>query len=55
MQPSTSAQTESQGATRKKWQEPTILVERALSVNAQGPGPNAGPGFGPLSGTGGTG
>jgi hypothetical protein len=51
MNQSSSTKSELQAATRQKWQEPTILVERSLTVNAQGPGPQLGPAFGPLSGT----
>lgn len=36
---------------QRKWQEPAILVERFLTANAQGPGPQIGPMFGPLTGT----
>ena len=36
---------------RQKWQEPVILIERSLSVNAQDLGPLNGPAFGPLSGS----
>ena len=48
------AQEKSESATpgRQTWQEPVILIERALSANAQGPGPHEGPVFGPLSGSG---
>ena len=40
---------EAHGAGRQAWQEPMILVERPLNASAQGPGPNDGPVFGPLS------
>lgn len=51
MHQSTAFTTESQGATKKRWQEPMILVERSLTANAQGPDPQGGPVFGPLSTT----
>lgn len=51
MHHSTSPITESQTAVRQKWQEPMILVERSLTANAQGPDPQGGPVFGPLSTT----
>jgi hypothetical protein len=51
MHHSASIKNEAHTATRQKWQEPMILVERSLNASAQGPGPV----FGPLSGTGTTG
>jgi hypothetical protein len=51
MHHSISPTTESQAAARQKWQEPMILVERSLTANAQGPDPQGGPVFGPLSTT----
>jgi len=54
MQHSTPFEAAAQDAPRQKWQEPRILIERSLAVNAQAPDPNAAPLFGPLSGTTGT-
>jgi hypothetical protein len=51
MHHSSSPITESQATVRQKWQEPMILVERSLTANAQGPDPQGGPVFGPLSTT----
>lgn len=45
MHHSTPIQTESQTATKQKWEEPIFLAERFLTVNAQGPGPQIGPAF----------
>jgi hypothetical protein len=41
----------SRAASKQKWQEPKILVERSLNANAQEPDPQAGPLFGPFSTT----
>ena len=46
---SSNAASEVRPATRQKWQEPKVLVERRLSANAQAPDPNAAPLFGPFS------
>jgi hypothetical protein len=46
---SSNAASEVRPATRQKWQEPKVLVERLLSANAQAPDPNAAPLFGPFS------
>ncbi len=51
MRHSTTLTTDSQATIRQKWQEPMILVERSLTANAQGPDPQGGPVFGPLSTT----
>lgn len=51
MHHSTSIKTETPSASRQKWQEPAILVERSLTASAQGPDPLGGPAFGPLSNT----
>ncbi len=51
MHHSTTFTDNSQVTTRQKWQEPMILVERSLTANAQGPDPQGGPVFGPLSTT----
>jgi len=49
MHRSTQDKIEPRGSGRQTWQEPMILIERSLSVNAQGPGSSDGPVFGPLS------
>jgi hypothetical protein len=51
---STPFEAAAQDVPRPKWQEPRILIERSLAVNAQVPDPNAAPLFGPLSATPGT-
>ncbi len=51
MHHSTSGVAESRAASKQKWQEPKILVERSLIANAQEPDPQAGPLFGPFSTT----
>lgn len=51
MHHSTPVDTALEGTPRQKWQEPRILIERSLAVNAQAPDPNAAPLFGPLSTT----
>jgi hypothetical protein len=48
---SLSLRPETQTTTRQKWQEPMILIERSLTATAQGPDPQGGPVFGPLSTT----
>lgn len=45
MHHSNSTQAEALPASRQRWQEPAILVERSLMANAQGPAPLD---FGPL-------
>ncbi len=45
MHHSTSIQTESHSTTKQKWQEPAILVERSLMVNAQGTWATSGAGI----------
>lgn len=49
MERSSQERAEARSSSRKTWQEPMVLVERALNANAQGPGPHEGPVFGPLS------
>ena len=51
MHRSTQESIKARGSSRQTWQEPIILIERSLSANAQGPGPEAGPVFGPLLGS----
>lgn len=47
----TQAAHDAEKSNRRRWQEPAILVERLLTANAQGPGPQIGPMFGPLTDT----
>jgi hypothetical protein len=54
MNHSTSLRPDAQNTNRQKWQEPMILIERSLTASAQGPDPQGGPVFGPLSTTVGT-
>lgn len=51
MHHSTPAFVVSHAASKQKWQEPKILIERSLNANAQEPDPQAGPLFGPFSTT----
>ena len=51
MHHSTQDKSETRKSGRQTWQEPMILIERSLTANAQGVGPQAGPLFGPLNPT----